>query len=224
MNILINILHSDVVDILHTLFSIVAHPIFLATPFILVYILFKILSKRLKVVFIKILLFIMLFFGTLLFEWFFLFNWLHADLGEIQTRFFRYILVCFFIYYVITMAIFVPRSKKMFFKILSTVVISLIFAFFIIFYIEREEIIKVEGPFGSERRIDCVYSLKQTPKNNSNFMIAWDKKSHGIILKWRYVIFVGKKEKPEIKAVSEGKFQKLLKEQQRVKNIKEAKR
>jgi len=50
--------------------------------------------------------------------------------------------------------------------------------------------------------------------DNPNFMVAWGKESHGIIIKWRYVIFVGKKGKSWIEMISEGKFQKLLKQQQ----------
>ncbi|MFH0775380.1 MAG: hypothetical protein V2A53_07835 [bacterium] len=62
-----------------------------------------------------------------------------------------------------------------------------------------------------------LYGLTQkryTTKDNPDFMVAWDKKSHGVILKWRYVVFIGRRGRSEMKMVSEGRFQKLLKEQQ----------
>ncbi|MEW6103668.1 MAG: hypothetical protein AB1630_07655 [bacterium] len=49
--------------------------------------------------------------------------------------------------------------------------------------------------------------------DNRNFMIIWEKEPSGFISRWRYVIFVGEK-KPELRRTPEGKFQKLLKEQQ----------
>jgi len=258
MDILVNILETQIIAIFHILFSIVFHLICLATPFILAYILFKIFSKRLKKLSIKILLFVILFLGAFLFElqllkW--IYGW-HPRVPRIWI--FRYELVCFFLYYIITATIFIQRSKKVFSKILSIVIVTLIFGLLTIFYIEEEEIIKDSSDNGSgvymgelERDIreyvmtykeyptykdgisgkleryppqvygtfstDVLYGLtkkRYTINDNPNLMIAWDKESHGVVIKWRYVIFVGKKEKPEIKMISEGKFQKLLKDQQ----------
>ncbi|MEW6103666.1 MAG: hypothetical protein AB1630_07645 [bacterium] len=257
MNILVNILESQEIGILYILFSMVFHLICLATPFILAYILFKILSKRLKKLSAKILLFVMLFLGAFLFEmqllkW--IYGW-HPRVPRIWI--FRYELVCFFLYYAITLTTFIRKSKKVFSKILSVVIISLIFGSLTIFYIEEREIMKDSSDSGSgvymgelkrdiqeyvmtykeypthedgiSRKLQryppqvygtfstgSLYGLtrkKYTAKDNPNFMVAWDEESHGIILKWRYVIFVGKKE-PKFKMISERTFQKLLKAQQ----------
>ncbi|MBU1600370.1 HEAT repeat domain-containing protein [bacterium] len=65
-------------------------------------------------------------------------------------------------------------------------------------------------------RLGKDYELTQkkyTVIHNPNLMVAWGKEIYGIILKWRWVIFMGKID-PEIHRVSEGRFQKLLKEQQ----------
>lgn len=256
-NILVNIINE--IGILHILVAIILRPILLGAPLILalVYIFFT--SKK---IYTKILLFL----GAILCEML-LFNWLYADnlsFQEIQTRHWRYALVGFFLYCIITMIAFVQRSKKVFPKILSIVVISLIFGSLTIFYIEGYEIEWSDGSITYMRSLEqkfqeyvtthngCYptydeyydevskntshhdryylgyeeyhgsptsgfpYELTQkryTTNDNPNLMVAWDKESHGVLLRWRYVIFVGKGE-PEMKIVSEQKFQKLLKQQQ----------
>ncbi|MEW6103661.1 MAG: hypothetical protein AB1630_07620 [bacterium] len=44
-------------------------------------------------------------------------------------------------------------------------------------------------------------------------MIVWDGKPHGFIFKWRNVV-IGEKGKVSVTKIPEGKFQKLLKQQE----------
>ncbi len=267
VNILVDILHNDAMLVLYFLFGIAVHPISLGTPFVLAYI----FSRR-KRIYFKIL----LFFGAFLLINIALF-WLYSE--DVPQRFLIYALGCFFMYYIIVMSIFLQKLKTTFFKILSIIVVTLIFSSLTIFYIEENKIAEESLSEGAWRRMDTLrkklqeyavahngyyptydeyydeisksispqeryyltcdgyhevmskidsikhgtptttefrYELTQkkyTTKDNPNLMIAWYKKNHGFIFKWRYIIFVGKGEL-DIKAISEGRFQKLLREQQ----------
>ncbi|MEW6481999.1 MAG: HEAT repeat domain-containing protein [bacterium] len=242
-----------IMNIFYTL-CIISRPIFLGAPLVLALV-YAIWSS--KKAFVKIL----LFFGAFLWE-ILLFRWLHADglsLGDIQMRFFKYVLTCFFLFYILTMVVFIRRLKKISSKIVSGIIISLIFASLPVFYIEGRVISKESGSEGSS---SDMWTLKQAIENylethkryypthdefqkyltthqefpnqlacerlgknyeltqkkypvihNPNLMVAWGKEIYGIIFKWRWVIFMGKIDL-EIHRVSEGRFQRLLKEQQ----------
>ncbi|MEW6103817.1 MAG: hypothetical protein AB1630_08420 [bacterium] len=252
MNILTNILNNKDMLMLYGLCEVITRCAAIVFPFVLAYI----LSKKIKRLFSKILLFTGSA-GAFLFIMY-LYTLRYTHRFEIHNDKYTFdinlsILLSFFFYYGIGL-LFCLKFKKNYFKVLSVAGFTLIFILWIIFYLEGKHRLSTFVGCYSDR-IVCVAATEYSRTHNGyypvqgdwveiyggkfkfklgkdlicpnthipyewtqkryrttdnpNFMLTWDGKPHGFIFKWRYVNFIG-----GYKAVPEGEFQKLLKEQQ----------